>query len=92
MDEIGIVRGDVPERKPAVSRAGLMFTLWGGLVLVLFGAVSGRRGLVMLLSGVALLLLVVRGYRRLGKKACPGCRKAIEWEAATCPECLRDVP
>jgi hypothetical protein len=92
MDEIRIVDGDVPERKPAASRIGLMFSLWGGMVLVIFGAVSGRRGLVMLLAGAALLLLVVRGYRRLGKKVCPGCREAIAWDAATCPACQRDVP
>jgi hypothetical protein len=92
MDDIRIARGDVPERKPAASRPGLMISLWGGLVLVIFGAVSGRRGIVLLVAGVTLLLFVVRGFRRLGKKVCPGCRQAIAWEAASCPACLRDVP
>ncbi|MFN7987594.1 MAG: hypothetical protein U0529_08985 [Thermoanaerobaculia bacterium] len=92
MEEIRIVHGDALDRKPAASRIGLMFSLWAGMVLVIFGAVSGRRGLALLLAGVAFLLFVFRGFRRLGKKVCPGCREAIAWDAATCPACQRDVP
>jgi hypothetical protein len=90
MSEIRIVNDEQSNREPAGSAAAANMLLWAGLLGLIWGLV-GWVNFVALAAGVVLCVLAWLQSKKIGKKVCPGCRAAIEWEATTCPICQRDV-
>lgn len=91
MSGIRIVNERDPDRKPAASSAAAGMLLWAGLLAVVWGLLA-KFSFVAIGAGAALCLLAGHQMKKVGKKVCPGCGAAIEWEATSCPACSRDVP
>jgi hypothetical protein len=87
---IRIVNYEHSNRKRAASPVTANMILWAGLMALIWGLLAWA-DFVALGAGVALCLLGYQYSKKTDKKVCPGCRAAIEWEATTCPTCLRDV-
>lgn len=91
MGGIRIVNERNLERKRAGSFAAANMLLWAGLLVLIWGLLE-KFNVVAIGAGAALCLLARHQMKRAGKKVCPGCGDAIEWEANACPACMRDVP
>ena len=91
MSGIRIVNERNPERRRAGSLAAANMLLWTGLLVLIWGLLE-KFNVVAIGAGVALCLLARHQTIKVGKKVCPGCGDAIDWEATTCPACMREVP
>ncbi len=90
MSGIRIVNDEETKRKPAGSAAVANMILWAGLLALIWGLLAWFN-FVAIGAGVVLCLLANQQAKRADKKVCPGCRAAIDWNASTCPKCLREV-
>lgn len=91
MSGIRIVNETEANRKPAATQGGTMMLLWAGLVVLLLGAFGASYRLLWIVGGLALCALSWVRSQKVGKKVCPNCRTAIDWEAGTCPSCQSPV-
>ncbi len=90
MSGIRIVNAQLPNRKPAASPAAANMILWVGILALIWGLLA-KFNLAGIGVGVALCVLGLLQMKKIGKKVCPSCRAAIEWEASTCPSCHTSV-